>query len=83
MPNLASLGCIDIGQSSGRGISELWTSGEPLIKENFHNFGTSDDTNMKLGPINKIKKRKDSIKNIDDDVTSATCDVIILFTTFC
>ena len=60
MPNLASLSCVDIGQSSGRGISELWISGEPLIKENCNNFRTSDDTNMKLGPINKIKKRKET-----------------------
>ena len=42
-----------------------------LIKENYHNFKTSDDIGMKLKPVTKLDKRnKTTSKKINDDVIS-------------
>ena len=49
----------DIGQNSDRGISDLRISGQSLIKENCHNSRTSDDIDMKLGPITELDKRNE------------------------
>ena len=38
------------------GISDFRISGQSFIKENCHNSRTIDDTDMKLGPINKLEK---------------------------
>ena len=35
-------------------------SGESLIKRNWHNFRTSDDIDMKLGPVTKLDKRNNT-----------------------
>ena len=43
---------LDIGQNSDGGISDFRISGQSLIKENFHNYRTSDDIDMKLGAVN-------------------------------
>ena len=48
----------DIGQNSDRGISDFRISGQSLIKRNCHNSRTSDDIDMKLGPLTKLDKRK-------------------------
>ena len=71
----------NIGQNSDGGISDFWISGQsPLIKENFHNSRTSDDIDMKLGPVTKLDKgNKTTSKKFDDDVMSANCDVIVMF----
>ena len=54
------------------GVSDF---GQSLIKENCHNSRTSDDINMKLGPVPKLdKKNKTMSKKKDDDVTSENCD---------
>ena len=47
----------DIGQNSDGGISNFWISGQSLIKENCHKLRTSDDIDMKLGPLTKLDKR--------------------------
>ena len=47
----------DIGQNSNRGIFEFLTSGQSLIKVNCYNSRTSDNIDMKLGPVTKLKKR--------------------------
>ena len=49
----------DIGQNSDGGISDLRISGQSLIKENCHNSRTSDDIDMKLGPITELDKRNE------------------------
>ena len=57
----------DIGQNSDRGISDFRISGQSLIKENCHNSRTSDDIDMKLGPVTKLDKRnKTASKKFDD-----------------
>ena len=41
-----------------------------LIKENCHNSRTSDDIDMKLGPVTKpYKRNKKTSKNFESDVT--------------
>ena len=39
------------------GISDFRISGQSLIKGNCHNSRTSDDIDMKLGPVTKLDKR--------------------------
>ena len=74
---------LDIGQNSGVGISDFRISGQSLIKENCHNSRTSDDIDMKLGPVTIFEKRnKTTSKNFDDDVMSGNCDVIVIFRIF-
>ena len=59
MPNLVSLTppCLDTGQESDGGISDFRISGHSLIKENCHNSKTSDDIDIKLGPVTKLDTR--------------------------
>ena len=63
MPNLVSLTSNspqspDIGQNSYGGICDSQISGQSLIKENCHNSRTSDDIDMKLGPVTNANKTK-------------------------
>ena len=54
-----------------------------LIIENCHNSRTSDDIDMKLGPVYKLYKRnKATSKNFDDDVMSGNCGVIVIFSIY-
>ena len=87
---VAKFGCIkpcpnlpqspDIGQNSDGGISDFRMSVQSLTKENCPNFGTSDDIDMKLGPVTKLDKRnKTTSKKFDDDVMLENCDVIVIF----
>ena len=70
----------DIRKNSDGGISDLQISGRSLIKENCHDSRISDDIDIKFGPVTKLDKRnKITLKKIDDDVTSANCDVIVIF----
>ena len=48
---------LDIGKNSDGGISDFRISGQSLTKENCHNSRTSDDIDMKLGPVTKLGKR--------------------------
>ena len=73
----------DIGQKSDEGISDFRISGQSLIKENCYNSRTSDDIDMKLGPVTKFDKRnKTTSKKIVDDVMSENCDVKVIFQIF-
>ena len=70
----------DIEQNSDGDISDFRINEQSLIKENCHNSRTSDDTDMKLGPVTKIDKRnKKPLKTFDDDVMSENFDVIVIF----
>ena len=61
-----SLQSPDIGQNSDGGISDFRTLGQSLIKESCHNSRTSDNTDMKLGPVIKLDNRnKTTSKNLE------------------
>ena len=80
MPNLVVL----TRQNSAGAISDFRISGESLRNGDFHNSRTSDDIDMKLGPVTKLDKRnKTTSKKFDDDVMSENCDVIVIFQIFC
>ena len=71
---------LDIGQKLDVGISDFRISGQSLIKENCHNSRTSDNIDMKLGPVTKLDKRnKTTSKKSDNDVMSKHCDIIAIF----
>ena len=58
-------------------------SSQPLLTENYHNFRTSDDIDMKLGPVTKPTKRnKTTSKKSDVDVMLKNCDIIAIFFIF-
>ena len=51
-----------------------------LINKNCHSSRTSDDIDMKLGPVTKLDKRNTTkSKKFDDYVVSANYDVIVIF----
>ena len=62
-------------------VAKIFTDWAPaFMKENCHNFRTSDDIDMKLEPATKRDKaNKTTLKKIDDDVMSQNCNVIVLF----
>ena len=70
----------DIGQNSDGDTSDFQISGQSLIKENCHNSRTSNDIDMKLGPVSKLDKRHIATsKKFDDDIMLANFDVIVIF----
>ena len=70
----------DIDQNPDGGISDFRISGQSLIKENYHNSRTSDEIDMKLGPVTQLDKRnKTPSKNTDDDVMSKNYDIVVIF----
>ena len=84
MGNLVSLPCpqsSDLEQNSDRGINDFRISDQSLTKENCHNSRTSNDIDMKLGPVTKLDKRSKIAgkKKNDDNVMSGNCDVIVIF----
>ena len=69
-----------MGKTHDRGISYFQISGQSLTKENCHNSRTSDDIDMKLGPVTKLNKRNKTMsKNFDNDVISGNCDIVIFW----
>ena len=67
-------------QNSDEVISDIWISGQSLIKKNCNNSRTSDDIHMKLGLVIKFDNRnKTASKKFDDEVMSANCEVIVFF----
>ena len=46
-----------IGQNSGEGIFEFQIFGQSLMNKNCDNSRTSNDIDMKLGPVTKCDKR--------------------------
>ena len=71
----------DIEQSSDEDISNFWISVQSLIKVNCHNCRTSDNVDMKLGPVTKLdnKGNKSTPQKFESDVMSENCDVIVIF----
>ena len=70
----------DMGQNPDGGISNFRISGQSLIKENRHNTRTSDDIDMKLGPVNKLDERNNtSSKKFNVDVMPENYDVVAIF----
>ena len=71
---------------SDRGISDFQISGQSLIKKNCDNSRTSDDIDIKLGPVTKLDKRNKTTskkkKKIDNNVMSKNWDVIVIFAIF-
>ena len=52
-------------------------------KKNCHNSRTNDNIEMKLGPVTKPdKKNKATLKKIEDNVISRSCDVVVIFPVF-
>ena len=86
MSNLVSLSRPSLqilGKNSDGGISDFRISGKSLTKENCHNSRTSNDMDMKLRSVTKLDKRnKVTLKNIDNDIISENCDVIVIFSVY-
>ena len=65
-----------IWQNSDKGIFDFNISAQSLLKQNCHNTRTSDDINMKLGPVteldkkNKMKSKKLTMRSSWQIVTS-------------
>ena len=81
MPSLVSL-ILPCPQTLGKTQTGLYPIFGFLVK-NCHNSRTSDDIDMKLGPVTKLDKRnKTTSKKFDVDVMSENCDVIVIFRIF-
>ena len=80
MPNLVSLSHPSFQALGKTQIVVFPISGQSLIKKNCHNSRTSDDIDIKLGPVTKFDNRnKTTSKKFGDDVMSSNCDVIVIF----
>ena len=82
VPNLVflTLPSLQILRKTHGAISDFRISGQSLIKRNCLNSWTSDDIDMKLGPVTKLdKKNKTASKKFDDGVMSENYDVIAIF----
>ena len=67
-------------QNSDRDISDFGISGQSLVRVNCHNSRTSDDIDMKFGPVTQLNKRnKTASKKVHNDVISENWDVIVIF----
>ena len=75
MPNLVSI----THPVSDRGISDFRISGQSLIKENCHNSRTSDNIDMKLGPVIKLDKRN---RTTSKKLTMTSCRKIVMSLSF-
>ena len=72
-----------IGGNSDGGISEFRISCQSIINKNCPNPRTSNNIDMKLGPVTKLYMRNTkSLKKIGNDVISINCDVIVIFTIY-
>ena len=81
MPNLVFLThpSLKISGKIQMGNSDFQISVQSLIKESCHNFRTSNDSVMKLGPVTKLDKRNTTpSEKFDDDVILANCNVIVI-----
>ena len=66
--------CPDIRQNSGGVISDFRISSQSFIKEICHNSRTSNDNEMKLGPITKLNKRNMAMSK---NLTMTSCRQIV------
>ena len=69
----------DVAQNWDVGICDFQISGQSFINENCHNFRTSHNIDIKLGPVTKLDKDATTSKNIDDKVMSANRDFTVFF----
>ena len=70
----------DIGQNSDGDVSDFQISCQPFIEENCHNSRTSNDIDVKLGPVTKLEKKNTAIsKKSDDSVLSEFMTSLSLF----
>ena len=69
----------DIWQNSDGGISDFWLSGQSLIKRNCYNSRTSDDIDMKPGPVTKLDKMN---KTTSKKLMMTSCRKIVTLLTF-
>ena len=71
---------LDIRQKSDGGNSDFRISGQSLTNKNCHKSGTSKDTGIILEPVSQLNKRNTAMsQEVDHDVMSANCDVIVMF----
>ena len=68
-----------IGQNSEGGIYDFPISGQPFINEICHNSRTSYDTDMKLGPVTNLDKKKMAVSK---KLTMASCRQIVTLLSF-
>ena len=70
----------NIRQVSDGVISNLQISSQPIIEENCHNSRTSNDIDVKLGPVTKLEKKNTAIsKKYDDGVISEFVTLLSFF----
>ena len=82
MPNLVSFTCPSL-QILEKTQARFPNSGflfQSLLKKICHDSRTSNDIDMKLGPITKLYKRNmEASKKFEDDIMSKNCDVLSFF----
>ena len=69
----------DIGQNFNGGVSDFQISGQPFIEENCHNSRTSNDFDVKLGPVTKLEKKTRQYKKSLTSRYIGICEVIVIF----
>ena len=85
MPDLVSITCPSLqifGKTQTRvfRFPNFWSI---PYKKNCHNSRTSDNIDMKLGPVTELDKRnRATSKKIYIDVISEDCDAIVIFFIF-
>ena len=72
----------DIGQNVDRGVSDFRISGQSLMKENCHNSTTSDDIDMKLGPVTKLDQRNKTMSKKKNKLTMTSYRKIVTSSSF-
>ena len=78
MPILVSLTCPSLqilDKTQVGGISDIQISGQSIIKENYHNSRTSNDIDMKLGPVTKRVERN---MTTSKKLTRMSCRKIVM-----
>ena len=64
-------------------MSNFQISGQSFINQNCPNSKTSNDIDMKVGPVTKPEKKKHGNgKKIDDDFMSGNSDVVVIFSIY-
>ena len=54
-------------RNSDESISDFQISGQSFIEENYHNSRTSNDIDVKPGPVTKLEKKNTLISKKSDD----------------
>ena len=80
IPNLSQ--SPDIEQNSDGGFSDFFISGQSLTNANCHNSGTSNDIDMKLGPVTKLDKNNVTGRQTSESLTMKSCRQIMTILSF-